>query len=353
MEIYKVFRRRCIDVTFCVWLMIGLIYLSFITYHILNDEYLSPFALFGPKKIEAGEDLEKYHRYEVTCDVRYILANQVDFFVYEENDQDKPEISYTFVGLDEDLENPFLFAVSAESEYEMAQSMVEKTNLILNGNKQKQYVGRVTVTGYVIKLENTDATRYIKGLNSYYGKDIYSETEDVYCITTWNPAWGFQNLMMIIQILGWFSAVLFTGIPLIILCQTLRNTGLKRYIRKWNVDDALANQDFVMAWEAVDDLWIGEKYTFCVNRKVPFMIPNSEIVWMYKEDVKSKKQDRIVFYTLDKTKYSKNVDKGMVDCILSYYDKNFKRILIGNSEGYSRLFEKDYNVFLDIRYRQG
>lgn len=352
MEIYKVFRKRCIDVTFCVWLLIGLIYLTYTTYQVLNDEYVSFFSAFGTKRIEAGEDLKKYHRYEVTCDVRYILANKVDFFAYEENDTWKPVKSYVFVGLDENMENPFLFEVSGEKEYEMAQSMVEKTNLILSGDTKKQYVGRVTATGYVKKVEADDVSRCIKGLNSYYGEDIYSETDDLYYISAWNSFWGFQNLMMAIKVLGWFSSMIFAGIPFVILCQTFRNTGLKRYIRKWNVDDTAANQDFVMAWEPVDDLWIGEKYTFCINRKVPFMVPNSEIVWMYKEDIKSKQQDRIAFYTLDKTKYSKNVDKGMADYILSYYENNYKRILIGNNQELSRLFKDNYNMFLDITYRQ-
>ena len=69
MEIYKVFRKRCIGKNHYVLLAVTFLFFAVMTYHVMNDDRIAFLSLFtAPKRIEAGEDLEKYCRYEVVCD---------------------------------------------------------------------------------------------------------------------------------------------------------------------------------------------------------------------------------------------------------------------------------------------
>lgn len=350
MEIYRVFRKKCIDKNHYIWLALGLLFFVIMTYRVMNDEYVAFRSLFmEPKRIEAGEDLGKYNRYEVVCDVPYVLANKVDFFVYEEDVRWKEDISYRFVGLDNNKENPFLFEVDGEGKYGIAMDMVAETT---KGRKSK--FDKVTVQGYVTKLSDEEAMRYINGLKAYYGESDYSDIEEVYFISPWSSFWGWQRFELECKIFLWIFSMFTLFIPAYVVCHLYANVGLKKQIQKWNADENDIDQDFVRAWEADDGLWIGDCYTYYAISDSAVLFPNSEIVWIYKETVSRKKQDLLVFYTLDKRRYSKYVDKSMTECILSYYEKQYPRILVNQyNKELLHMFKNNYNVFLDLKYRQG
>lgn len=223
-------------------------------------------------------------------------------------------------------------------------------DLIKTGKTSK--FDKITIEGYVAKMPKEDALRYIKGLKAYYGETAYSDAEDVYCITPDTFYWHWERLELEYKILIWLFSIFSLAIVFFIVQRLYTNVGLKQHMKKWNADENDVNEDFVHAWEADDNFWVGDDYTFLAINDSAMMFPNRAIVWIYKENFSRKNRDLLVFYTLDKRRYTKYVDKSMTECILAYYEKHNPAALVNqyNNELF-RMFKENYDAFLNLKYR--
>ena len=355
LKMYEVFRKRCEDKTYYEWLIIALCLVIFFTYKVITDENIAILGfLFGPVKIEAGEDLAKYDRYRVTCEVPYVFSEQKDFWVTEEDTNILR--TYSYVGLDKNLENPFVFHVNLESEDVIAEEMVRKTKRIYYGEDMKKSIGTLRVEGYVRPMDDQYTSYYMEGLNAFYKEERYKDDEDfeAYAIYKSNNAfWGICEFAMLIKVFFWIASIIFAYIPLKIILDIYNNTKLKKYMQMNKVDENFLNQDFLSAWEFSDNYWIGDEYTYYVYNKNLSLFLNKDIVWAFTENTKRNGKTCLVFYTLSRRKHTIYVNTDMVEDILSYYEKKYSRILIGsNNKEMHRLFKENYNVFLDIHYRK-
>ncbi|MBE5882572.1 MAG: hypothetical protein E7289_09785 [Lachnospiraceae bacterium] len=358
LKIYDIFKQRSVrsvDRILCMILWGAIFWMCMI---ISYDKYASPISLFvKPTEIKAGTDLSRYYKKQVTCEIPYVLGHVVNFYdgdLYDEDDEVVEYYTHGYIGLDENLENPFFFFVPPNKSAEV-EKMMEKTREIYFGRDYKRNIGTIRVTGYVRMSAEKHLKFYEKALIKNYGNTtLLSENErDVYVLDDGNVAFGdAATLPMKFKVFVFFVLSVCGLYSLYVALGWKNRVQIKKYINKYRVDEYQLNQEFLKAKEIAHNYWIGDNYTFYLMGKVPYMILNREIVLVYESPCADAARSSINFHTLNGTRYSLMKDAGEIRALLEYYEEKFPRVVIGIDEEIHRLLLTDFDAFLEIKYRK-
>jgi len=358
LKMYDIFRQRTVKSVHRIIFILSLGAILGMCMIISYDKYTSPISLFTkPVEITAGDSLSNYYKKEVTCEIPYVLGHVVNFYdgdLYDEDDEEVEYYTHGYIGLDENLENPFFFFVPPEKNVEV-ERMMEKTREICFGREPKRDIGTIRVTGYVRMSSEKHLRFYEKALTENYGNTYpLSETGyKAYVLDDQNVSFGSAATFPMKCKMFIFFVFLLCGLYSMYIVLGWNNYAeMRKYADKYRTNEYQLNQEFLKAKEISHNYWIGENYTFYIIGNVPYVLLNQEIVLVYESPSADVAKSSINFHTLNGTRYSVMRDSGEIATLLDYYEKHFPRVVVGIDEQIHRLLLNDFDAFLEIKYRK-
>ncbi len=352
LKMYEVFKERTVTTADRIFYMLLVCFVVCLFVWVLTDKYTAPGSLFvSPKEIKAGENLQRYNRQQVTCEIPYVINTVVNFYdsdLYDENDEYVEYYTHGYVGVDENLENPFFFFVPPERKEEVDQ-MLEQTWEIVYDGAPKRDIGTLRVTGYVRISHEKHMHFYENALTEVYGNTdlLRSMGYKAYVLDDQNVSFGKDRVYTMYLRLTVFLVVLLRTISTFWKVMGYRNRRyIKKYLNKYRLNEYELNQEFVGASEIAHNYWVGRNYMFCLQGNVPVVFLNNEIVLVYATNASFN------FCTLDQTRFSTMKEEFEIRRLLSYYEMNYPRVVVGINEEIHRLLMTDFDAFLEIKYRK-
>lgn len=349
---YEVFKERTVTAADRIYYILLLCLVVCLFVWVMTDKYTAPSSLFvSPKEIKAGENLQKYNRQQVTCEIPYVVNTVVNFYdsdLYDENDEEVEYYTHGYVGLDENLENPFFFFVPPERKEEVDR-MLEQTWEIIYDGVPKRDIGTLKVTGYVRISREKHMRFYENALLEVYGNTelLQNMGYQAYVLDDQNISFGRDRVFTMYQKLAVFFVVLLRTIFVFWKIMGYRNRRyIKKYLNKYRLNEYELNQEFAGASEIAYNYWVGKNYTFCLQGNVPLVLMNNEIVLVYASNA------FFNFYTLNQARFSIAKEDGEIRRLLTYYELNYPRVVVGINEEIHRLIMTDFDAFLEIKYRK-
>ncbi|MBQ8199395.1 MAG: hypothetical protein IJZ76_08220 [Lachnospiraceae bacterium] len=354
-EIFKKRVRKKLDIMICVALLLltGYVYMT-----ICTDKYTAPLSLFlPPTEITAGEPLEEYYKKQVTCEIPYVLDSVVNFYdsdLYDSYDENVEFYTHGYVGLDENMENPFFFFVPPDKKEEVDR-LKKQTRQIIYDGEPKRDLEPIRVTGYVRMSKEKHFNHYKSALTENYGNaDLLKKTYNkVYVLDDENVSFGSGATLPMEGKLFSFS-ILFA----LLVFWATKVSGLqyeriiKKHLNKYRIDDLQLNQELAVADEIAKDFWVGKNYIFFLISNYPYLISNGEMVLVYATKSPEGSRTSLNFYTLDKRRYSIIREEYEIAKLLRYFEENYPRVVVGIDEEIHRMLIRDFDAFLDMKYRK-
>lgn len=116
--------------------------------------------------------------------------------------------------------------------------------------------------------------------------------------------------------------------------------------------------DFSKATPVGKNVWVGSRWTFYLDGAAAQLIDNKDTVWAYRNEhtVIGKgsysRSISIRLFDINKRYASFNVKKDAeADQILQLYDNMHSHMVVGYSSEIEKCFQKEFDKFLDIKYR--
>ncbi|MDF2587022.1 MAG: hypothetical protein K0S41_863 [Anaerocolumna sp.] len=135
---------------------------------------------------------------------------------------------------------------------------------------------------------------------------------------------------------------------------------VKKYITKHQdlVSEERVESDFMNA-TTIENVMVGNTWTFYTKGCKTYMIENKDIVWAYLEEtthrvngIKSGVSKSLILYNQKKKKLAIPMKKSnYVNSVLGIYSHTQPHMVIGFSEELNKCFNKDFETFLRIPYQ--
>lgn len=135
---------------------------------------------------------------------------------------------------------------------------------------------------------------------------------------------------------------------------------VKKYITKHQdlVSEERVESDFMNA-TTIENVMVGNTWTFYTKGCKTYMIENKDIVWAYLEEtthrvngIKSGVSKSLILYNQKKKKLAIPMKKSnYVNSVLGIYSHTQPHMVIGFSEELKKCFNKDFETFLRIPYQ--
>ncbi|MBO5241636.1 MAG: hypothetical protein J6B19_03095 [Lachnospiraceae bacterium] len=144
----------------------------------------------------------------------------------------------------------------------------------------------------------------------------------------------------------------------------LLDNPCKNSMRKYRLTEEMLEEELRQAEEVYPkQLFVSDNYIFHKTYERMRLFKVDDIVWMHKEYIRDhryfyRKEYYIVIYTCDRKKslmFCPYIchDESEIDMILEYFQKRFPHILVGYSKEAKRMFKKEYDRFLQVKYIYG
>jgi len=353
-EFRKRYRKDSVKAGFRMIFIALLFFVSYMKEHDLSMKHYFE----APKEIVAGTDLEQYLNQEVRCEVTCVVNSVVN--VHKSSDPEKKTYMCGYVATDEAYENPFMVFVPVEKQslmQEIRQRFIYETYYEMYGIEPRNESKTVLLEGHVRELENEKWIQYYKdALNEVYGNEYATEITDIYYIDDENVAAGRTNVEVVLLVMVLVAAGSYMVVGIWKILRSIGDVGQKnieRFRMHHGISIERLDYEFQKADEVADGFYVSQEYTFGTGRLNNCIIKNSDIVWMYfkRDSIRNYGIFAISIYTKDKKKIrlERRVEDGKK--ILAYYEQNFPHIVIGDNAKLRRLFQKNYNAFLQLKYR--
>lgn len=342
---YEILKKRIIRNV--LTMALGIFIIVAVVVVICNVDSETSFSVFlkPPVEIKAGTDLAQYHNQKVTCSFRYVLNGVVNF--YHRNDSSENIYTCGYVVMDDTMKRTFCVFVPPD-EKDTMDEMMQKTWNVMNG--QKEYIPSLQVEGYVRKLSDEKKHFYVEALNWVYGEGYADRIGNVYYIDDENSCRGDQLILTMGTM--WLIMLIPTLYACVVILRWLNyRKVMERFLMQNHISEALAEKEFLRADEVGKDFWISPRITVFIGLKGLGVLKNKDIVWAFLKTHHGKTATYSVeVYTIDKKRYSASVTYADGKKILEYYKQKFPYIVIEKDREKNRLFQHDFDSFLQLQY---
>lgn len=158
--------------------------------------------------------------------------------------------------------------------------------------------------------------------------------------------------------------VILIVIGLIMLIHALTGGKLKSFKKEiedsgFSVSDVEFDYESAKLFNKGNDLRIGRRFIFYMSGNKPHILLNDQVIWAYQQNtthrtngIKTGTTHEILVYLLNNKKvahiYVPKEDVGTE--VLQYINQLMPRAVVGYSDELVRLYQKDYQGFLQLRY---
>ena len=304
----------------------------------------------GPQPITAGIDYEAMEGSYVGFDAKYFIDEYVR--QTSKNTETKKEtlknISY-IIYFDED---GYFFGaeLSSSKESEMDQ-YIDTTWSWLAGDidevtESKQLKGTWT------KLSGKRLQYYEEQITDDLGEE-YLQIALPYYIDT-NKVGERDFFAIIVMLAALALAVLFIVYTLIRFLTGSTQKNLNKYIANHpEVSMEHFESDFATATKISGSIWIGKRWTYYATGIYPKIYENKDLVWAYYYRRTGRySESSLRLYDKNKKLYSLSATKQEAMDALDVYDKQQPHMVLGYKKELEKMFQKEFQEFLNIRYNR-
>lgn len=278
---------------------------------------------------------------------------------YEENttthSRRTTDIYYVIWTGDEDSENYKYMGIKVPASDE------SKMEAMAEATYNYEYSDPVKYSGAINKMSSTEYG-YFK---EYFQESGWSDEEIEeytlpYFINVGALTGGAAGTAFFIFVLGVFLAAL----GLITLISALLGGKLKAFKKEiqasgFTETDVEYEYESARAFGKKNDLRIGGRFIFYIAGNKPHMLVKDQIVWVYQQNtthrtngIKTGMSYELLVYCLNDNKVKSiaipNEDTGRE--VLQYLHETMPRAVVGFSDELLKMFKKDYQNFLQLRY---
>lgn len=308
----------------------------------------------GPQQLDSLA-IEELPGSYVNGDITAIVGNYAEY--YEKYDDGREKITdnyyvipvgdYEFIGLH-----------VSEEDFSDAKRIYNETMDYLLGNKSDMF-SSMNVTGTINKMDDELHKFYVEWFQSFDYTD--EEINQVALPYVLQVGYAGKFLTDTTYALLTIGAILLIAVFILII-QMLTGSYLSK-IRKF----IKKNSDSVSMERIEDDyegatsfgsIKIGNLFTHYYQGNKAWIIKNSDMIWAYLLNtthrtygIKVGVSKQIIIYTKDKKKYAINVkNSDDIASILSKLSESNSDIITGYSDELKKLFNKDFDSFVNLRY---
>lgn len=316
--------------------------------------FVSNFAVLdlikGPIKLGAEMKYEDYEGKYVTYDARCVLSEYVR--VESQNTETKKS-TLTDIGyfvFDED--NGVFLGIKLDSvnEKDMDDLMDDSLNYF-SGYSTEEPKG-ITVTGTLRKLTGEELGYYNETVEYLFSEfPEYIPFAIPFTIED-NTVAGIANHLVYISIAVTIISLLYALYVTITFLTQKYATNIKKYLDN-NPSYSMQHMesDFLAAEKISDDVWVGRQWTIHIEGTKACVVTNKELVWAYYYKRTGKHaESKIKAFNTKKSMKVINVSEKNAMKILDIYGNHHAQMVVGYDKELEKLYNKDFNSFLNIKY---
>ncbi len=305
---------------------------------------------------------------EITAD-KYVKATvwfslgcyEEDYTKYTNTNKRRTDWLYYIIRT-EDMNQVAYIGLRVPAKEEETMGVIVDTSFqILMDNYPENYDYEKVYTGTITKMEDN---RY-DNMTVFFRNMGYTEEElRTYFLPYFIKEGFVGNKRVELVILAEVAGVLILLYCLFRYLRLRAGKNQKHLIKAIKKDGEgamdIAEKDYIAAKALANDTKIGKIYTYYWNKNKTYAVKNAQLVWAYlhktthtTNGIKTGTSYEVMMYDKDKKAHHIGVsNEASANSILEYLVNTFPNILVGYDDEVARMFRKDFNSFLDLRYNR-
>lgn len=311
-----------------------------------------PILMFikGAEPITAGMDYDAAEGSFVSFDAKYIIDEYVR--QTERNSDSKKEtlknISY-FIYFEED---GYFFGIEVPSskEDEMNQ-YIDDTISWLNGETE-ELTNFKSVKGTWTELTGKRLQYYQEQITDDLGAEFLDIALPYYIDTNKVGERTFVSIYICLAVIA--LTVIYLLYSLIQYFTGSSQKHLKKYLdANPSVTMEHLEVDFASASAISGNIWVGRRWTFHISGIYADILENKDLVWGYYYHRSGRHSESTLrLYDINKHLHGLNASEKEAMAALNIYEQQQPHMVVGYKKETEKLFDKDFQGFLDLRYNR-
>lgn len=261
----------------------------------------------------------------------------------------------------EDLNPVYMGIRVPPKDEEKMSSIVDISIRMFNGDMPDNYDYEKVYTGTVLKMDDTQY-KYFK---NFFAEGEEAEAEFLkYSLPYFIKPGYLGNKPVYLVVGAEILGVLLLLYALLVFLRVRGGKYQKKLIKAIESEGpsamGVAERDYTSAKEFAGNTKVGKIYTFFWNGKHCNAAKNSNLVWAYlhktthsTNGIKTGTTYEVMMYDKDKKAYRIPVSsEASATSILEHIATTMPNVVVGYDDEIARIFRKDFNGFLNIKYYQ-
>lgn len=337
--------KKQINKTFATCFVIGLIAaVAFLA--------LTKFGYFkilkGAEPLD-GRALKSIEGEYVTAEIKYPLEIYEEDYSKNTKTGETRTTHYGYVVYDEDSQE-FFGVIVSKSRYDEIEKVLEEFYAL--EDEDDEMTSSFTVTGTVKKMDSQSLSFYNQTM-SYLFTD-YEYASEAWYIDDETVNGDHYSSVYLLSILA-LIAVVIAIINLIFIFTGKYKSGVDKYLKK-NPQTSLNELDseFSMAVQAYKKGWVGMQHIFVITGSRVEILDNKDLVWCYYYHRSGRYSvSQLRCFTVNKKMIALDMSKSDAMAMMECMESRLTHVLLGYDAEYEKMYKKDFQGFLNIRYNVG
>ena len=163
---------------------------------------------------------------------------------------------------------------------------------------------------------------------------------------------GVNALLFWVMMAGAVGLAVFAALSVAGLFSDSYSKSIQQYLqRDSSVSMAAIEQDFHQARLIGSEVWVGKRWTIYMQGNKARILANKDLVWGYyfrRTGRNSVSEMRL--FTKEKDRFGINLSEGNTQAALRIYGEEQPHMVIGYSGELEKMYNKDFNGFLELKY---
>jgi hypothetical protein len=297
----------------------------------------------------------------VEGDINALIDVFAEYYVKNDNGAENTTDNYYIVPIGE--QEYFALKVN-ESDFDIATQIYDETYEYLTGTRD-ELTTTMHIKGTFSKMSDEVYDYYMDWFqeSGYVDESSYDNIENIalpYVLEV-DYVGGFNNWILYIAMAACVIILLYAIVIIIKGITGIYLLPVKKFIK--NNENTISTERIEADYQngvSVQSVKVGESFTFYFKGSKAHILKNTDILWAYLEQtthrvngIKTGVTKSLVICTREKKKHSilmKNASN--VNSVLAVFSKNNPHIILGFSEELKKCYQKDFDSFINLCYRQ-
>ena len=305
----------------------------------------------GPVAMDPEANYEDYEGKYVTYSANCILSE----YVRVESKNRKTHVSKLkdigYIVFDE-ANGSFLGIKLASANKEKMDTIIEESIDYFEGSTAAA-PEEVKLTGTLIKIEGEELEFYEESLDYLFSNiPEYISYAIPYTVEDDTIA-GIDKTIVYVFIAAMIIAFLYALFTIINFLRGNYKKHIEKYLEQNpTISIQRMESDFAASEKVGKDVWVGREWTIFMYRTYASLITNKDLIWAYYFQRTGKyAQSKVKTFNTKKQEVEIDVSEKLAKIILNNYVTNQPHIVVGYNKDLEKLFNKDLNAFLTIKYK--